>query len=81
MMLRKGDSISKEPFVIVAEHIEGFVGIMVDDLLGDGEIMVRDLDPYIKRYQPQGLMGNTIIKDGPDMVQTHGVEQQKDTEA
>jgi len=32
--------------------------------LGDGEIVVRDLDPYIKRYQPQGLMGNTIDDDG-----------------
>lgn len=77
MMKRQGSSLSKEPYVIVAEHIEGFVGIMVDDLLGDGETMVRDLDPYIKRYQPQGLMGNTIIEDGTVvmLLEPYGIKE------
>ena len=77
MMLGKGETLSEEPFIIVAEHIEGFVGIMVDEMLGDGEIMVRDLDPYIKRYLPQGLMGNTIIEDGSVvmLLEPYGIKE------
>ncbi len=77
MMLAKDGQLSEEPFVIVAEHIEGFVGIMVDELLGEGEIMVRDLDPYIKRYLPQGLMGNTIIEDGSVvmLLEPYGIKE------
>ena len=77
MMLANDEQLSEEPFVIVAEHIEGFVGIMVDELLGEGEIMVRDLDPYIKRYLPQGLMGNTIIEDGSVvmLLEPYGIKE------
>ncbi|MDX8381887.1 MAG: response regulator [Ghiorsea sp.] len=77
MMLNKGEKVSDNPFIIVAEHIEGFVGIVVDELLGDGEIMVRDLDPYIKRYLPQGLMGNTIIEDGSVvmLLEPYGIKE------
>ncbi len=77
MMMQKGDQLSDEPFVIIAEHIEGFVGIVVDELFGDGEIMVRDLDPYIKRYQPQGLMGNTIVEDGSVvmLLEPYGIKE------
>ncbi len=77
MMMVGDEQLSKEPFVIIAEHIEGFVGIMVDELLGEGEIMVRDLDPYIKRYLPQGLMGNTIIEDGSVvmLLEPYGIKE------
>jgi len=77
MMLSKGEKLSENPFIIVAEHIEGFVGILVDELLGDGEIMVRDLDPYIKRYLPQGLMGNTIVEDGSVvlLLEPYGIKE------
>ncbi len=77
MMLISGEQLSQEPFVIIAEHIEGFVGIVVDELLGEGEIMVRDLDPYIKRYLPQGLMGNTIVEDGSVvmLLEPYGIKE------
>ncbi|MDQ6965978.1 MAG: ATP-binding protein, partial [Mariprofundaceae bacterium] len=52
------------PLVLIARHIDGFTGIVVDELFEDAEIIVRELDPYLKRYQAQGLMGNTIGDDG-----------------
>jgi len=69
--------LSRAPSVIIAEHIEGYVGIVVDELMADTEIMVRDLDPYIKRYQPQGLMGNTIASDGSVvmLLEPYGIKE------
>ncbi len=77
MLSSHPEQLAKEPFVIIAEHIEGFVGIVVDELLGEGEIMVRDLDPYIKRYLPQGLMGNTISEDGSVvlLLEPYGIKE------
>jgi len=77
MMYGSDMQLSDTPYIIVAEHIEGFVGIMVDELLGDGEVVVHDLDPYIKRYQPQGLMGNTIVEDGSVMMllEPYGIKE------
>jgi len=77
MMLGEDTVLSDTPYIIVAEHIEGFVGIMIDELLGEGEIVVRDLDPYIKRYQPQGLMGNTIVDDGSVvmLLEPYGIKE------
>lgn len=70
-------AISAEPYVLIAEHIEGYVGIVIDELLSDTEIVVRDLDPYIKRYQPQGLMGNTITPDGSVLLllEPYGIKE------
>ncbi|MDQ6978215.1 MAG: response regulator [Ghiorsea sp.] len=77
MMYGSNMQLSDTPYIIVAEHIEGFVGIMVDELLGDGEVVVHDLDPYVKRYQPQGLMGNTIVEDGSVMMllEPYGIKE------
>ena len=77
MMYGNDMKLSDTPYIIVAEHIEGFVGILVDELLGDGEVVVHDLDPYIKRYQPQGLMGNTIVEDGSVMMllEPYGIKE------
>ena len=77
LMLIEGEELSLDPHIIIAEHIEGFVGIVVDEILGDGEIMVRALDPYIKRYQPQGLMGNTIAEDGSVvlLLEPYGIKE------
>jgi len=63
--------------IIIAEHIEGYVGIVVDELMDDIEIVVRDLDPYIKRYNPQGLMGNTIAADGSVimLLEPYGIKE------
>lgn len=71
------ETISSEPYVLISEHIEGFVGIVIDELMSDTEIVVRDLDPYIKRYQPQGLMGNTITPDGSVLLllEPYGIKE------
>lgn len=69
--------LSKTPNVLIAEHIEGYVGIVVDELMSDIEVVVRNLDPYIKRYQPQGLMGNTIADDGSVvmLLEPYGIKE------
>jgi chemotaxis protein histidine kinase CheA len=73
---RTGVSIS-EPHVIIAKHIEGFVGIVVDELLEESEIIVRDIDPYLKRYQAPGLMGNSIVSDGQVLllIEPYGIKE------
>jgi len=51
-------------YLIFAEHIEDYVGIVADELLGEPEIVVRELDPYLKRYELPGVMGVTLLPDG-----------------
>jgi len=65
------------PMVLIAKHIEGFTGIVVDELYGDAEVIVRELDPYLKRYQAQGLMGNTIAEDGSVvlLIEPYGIKE------
>jgi two-component system chemotaxis sensor kinase CheA len=77
MMTRDHSALSDYPYVLIAEHIEGFVGIVIDELMDDREIVIRDLDPYIKRYQPQGLMGNTIAADGSVLLllEPYGIKE------
>lgn len=77
MMTNSPESLSEYPYVLISEHIEGFVGIVIDELFSDHEIVVRDLDPYIKRYQPQGLMGNTIAADGSILLllEPYGIKE------
>jgi chemotaxis protein histidine kinase CheA/ActR/RegA family two-component response regulator len=50
--------------VIIVKHLEGFLGLVVDEIEAEKEILVREMDPYLKRYQPLGLMGCTITHDG-----------------
>ncbi len=66
-----------KPLLVIAEHIEGFVGIVVDELMDDFEVVVRDLDPYLKRYQVQGLLGTTIGPDGSVLllIEPYGVKE------
>ncbi|MDT8376274.1 MAG: response regulator [Mariprofundaceae bacterium] len=77
VMTKDQGALSDYPYVLISEHIEGFVGIVIDELLDDHEIVVRDLDPYIKRYQPQGLMGNTIAADGSILLllEPYGIKE------
>ncbi|MDQ6987030.1 MAG: response regulator [Mariprofundaceae bacterium] len=71
------DEAENIPLVVVARHIDGFTGIVVDELYADAEIIVRELDPYLKRYQAQGLMGNTIIDDGSVvlLMEPYGIKE------
>jgi len=66
-----------QPYVIIAEHIEGYVGIVVSELFEEVEIIIRDIDPYLKRYQSQGLMGNTIVGDGSVLllIEPYGIKE------
>jgi len=68
---------AEHPMVLIAKHIEGFTGIVVDELYGDAEVIVRELDPYLKRYQAQGLMGNTIAEDGSVvlLIEPYGIKE------
>lgn len=68
---------SEKPMLVIAEHIEGFVAIVIDELLDETEVVVRDLDPYLKRYHAQGLMGNTVIGDGSILllIEPHGIKE------
>jgi CheY-like chemotaxis protein len=77
MMTGDHSTLSDYPYVLISEHIEGFVGIVIDELMDDREIVVRDLDPYIKRYQSQGLMGNTIVADGSVLLllEPYGIKE------
>ncbi|NWF35501.1 response regulator [Mariprofundus sp. KV] len=50
--------------IMIVEHFEGFLGVLVDEVHDECEIIVRDIDPYLKFYQPVGLMGNAIAEDG-----------------
>jgi len=77
MMTADQNALSDYPYVLISEHIEGYVGIVIDELMDDHEIVVRDLDPYIKRYQPQGLMGNTIAADGSILLllEPYGIKE------
>jgi len=50
--------------VMTVEYMGGFLGIMIDDEVSEKEMLVREVDPYLKRYQPVGLMGCTIDDDG-----------------
>ena len=63
--------------VLIARHIDGFTGIVVDQLFEEAEIIVRELDPYLKRYQAQGLMGNTIGDDGQVvlLMEPYGIKE------
>jgi len=56
--------VSDDAGVMIVEHLEGFLGIVVDEVEAGKEILVREVDPYLKRYQPVGLMGCTITHDG-----------------
>jgi len=50
--------------VIMIEHLESFLAVIVDKLFDEKEIIVREIDPYLKHYHPLGLMGNAIADDG-----------------
>ena len=74
---KQGSTEAARPYVVIAEHIEGYVGIVVDELLEESEIIVRDIDPYLKRYQAPGLMGNTIVSDGSVLllIEPYGIKE------
>jgi len=56
--------VAEQAQILVVEHLEGYLAIVVDEILANAEIMIREVDPYLKHYQPVGLMGCTILNDG-----------------
>ena len=59
-----GVAESEQAKVLIVEYLEGFLAIVVDEIMNTSEVMIRELDPYLKHYQPVGLMGCTITNDG-----------------
>lgn len=56
--------VADEAQILVVEHLEGYLAIVVDEVLAVAEIMIREVDPYLKHYKPVGLIGCTILNDG-----------------
>lgn len=63
-VLKSSSSAQQGSNIMIVEHFEGYLGILVDEVLDEREIIVREIDPYLKFYQPVGLMGNAIAEDG-----------------
>ncbi len=59
-----GQEKGERAFVVFAEHLEGFVGVVADEMIGEPELVVHDLDPYLKRYQVPAVMGLVILPTG-----------------
>jgi len=66
-----------ESSVMVVEHLDGFLGIVVDEMLDEQEILLREVPHYLKRYQPVGLMGCAIAADGDVLllIDPNGLKQ------
>ena len=63
--LQASDSQAQDhPAVMIVEYMGGFLGVMIDEEVSEKELLVREIDPYLKGYQPVGLMGCTIVDDG-----------------
>ncbi|RME81649.1 MAG: hybrid sensor histidine kinase/response regulator, partial [Zetaproteobacteria bacterium] len=62
--LLKGDEAEERAFLVFAEHLDEYVAIVVHELLEETEVLVRELDPYLARYQIPGVMGTTVLADG-----------------
>jgi len=56
--------LSSTSSIVIVTYLESYLGIVVDELFKEKEIIVRELDPYLAYYQPLGLMGNAIADDG-----------------
>lgn len=66
-----------ERAIVIVEHLEGFLGIIVDEVLAERDIILREVDPYLKHYEPVGLMGNAIDEDGSVLLllEPNGIKQ------
>jgi len=54
----------RERHVLVVEHLDSFLGLVVDEIIDEQEILFREVPLYLKRYQPVGVMGCAIAADG-----------------
>ncbi|WP_238701847.1 hybrid sensor histidine kinase/response regulator [Mariprofundus erugo] len=50
--------------VLIVSHMDGYLAVVVDQLLESQKVMLREVDPYLRHYRPAGLMGCAIIADG-----------------
>jgi two-component system, chemotaxis family, sensor kinase CheA len=53
---------SARAYVVVVRHGAGFAGLVVDVLHGDGQVVIKPLDPVLRRLP--GIAGSTILGDG-----------------
>jgi len=79
-VLEQADDVDRglrDAEVLIVEHIEGCFGVIVDEVVDEVEVIVRALDPYLKYYQPVGVMGNAIIADGSVLllIEPNGIKE------
>ncbi len=56
------EDLDNDLFVIIVEHKDKHIGLIVDELVGQQEVVIKSLGASLGRVQ--GFAGATIIKDG-----------------
>ena len=59
---RQVDPAAEQQLVVVVEAGRKKIRLMVDELLGQQQVVVKDLEKHL--YKVDGLMGATILGDG-----------------
>ncbi|KPV40059.1 hypothetical protein AN478_07820 [Thiohalorhabdus denitrificans] len=50
--------------LVVVRHLEGYIGLVVDDVIEETQAVVKDVTGYLRRHSVQGLIGTTISGAG-----------------
>ncbi|MFP4561221.1 MAG: response regulator, partial [Thiohalorhabdus sp.] len=60
------DEIQETPNLrlVVVRHLEGYIGLVVDDVIEETQAVVKDVSGYLRRHSVQGLIGTTISGAG-----------------
>lgn len=74
---QQGDSDAGEKDILIIEHLDSFLALVVDEVVDEQEILLREIPLYLKRYQPVGLMGCAIAADGDVLllIDPNGLKQ------
>jgi two-component system, chemotaxis family, sensor kinase CheA len=59
---KRPDRTSGPPLVVIIEHQGATVGLLVDDILGQAQVVIKSLETNFRRVE--GVMGATIMGDG-----------------
>ncbi|HKL76798.1 MAG TPA: response regulator, partial [Gammaproteobacteria bacterium] len=50
--------------LVVVRHLEGYIGLVVHEVLEEAQAVVKDVTGYLRRHAVQGLIGTTISGSG-----------------
>ncbi|MFA9461987.1 response regulator [Thiohalorhabdus sp. Cl-TMA] len=50
--------------LVVVRHLEGYIGLVVHEVLEEAQAVVKDVTNYLRRHSVQGLIGTTISGSG-----------------